>query len=224
MQEDNFEELVNNVTITFVTMNNRKFEEASYFFKKALPQFKLVQKQIDVVDIKGSIEQITSHKLGKINQSDVSLPFFVEESGLTIPCLGNNFPGPYIKSYLVTNRPEEIWRRCVELTKSDNPPAIATSCIYLCTSNPLVNNYEIKRDKVVGAYKFIDHVDGIITRPVNFSASNSLNSIDTFFKPNTITQPLSELDLDHHLYYSHRGKSLNQLSQMLKFLYPHIVN
>lgn len=234
-EDEPFEELVNVIDVVFVTSNDHKFKEAEYFFKKVLPSFNLIQKKFDFIEIQGPIETITRHKLGQIKQSDVRVPFFVEGNGLSIHCLGNHFPGPYIKQYLSNNSADEIWRRSVELTQSDQPAATATSCIYLCTNNPLTpHNYEKtnESDNVVAAFKFIEHVDGVITRPTNISNQSSSYSFDSFFLPNSVNQvdgtskkpfnSLADMDTKNYIFHSHLGKCFNQLGQFLKFLYPHI--
>ena len=112
--------------ITFITGNSRKFSEAEAVLGMPLAQAAIHLPELQDLDIYA----VMQHKLEAAKAHGI-LPCIVEDSSLTLSCLGGKLPGPFIKQFQEALDIGGI----VELTERyEDPRALSTTLVgYLDT-------------------------------------------------------------------------------------------
>lgn len=85
-------------TVTFVTGNANKLAEVTAILSKDTIPYTLVNAPLDLDEIQGSIEEVTTHKTVQAAKL-INGPVLVEDTCLSFTAL-NGLPGPYIKWFV----------------------------------------------------------------------------------------------------------------------------
>lgn len=176
--------------VTFVTGNKKKLEEV----QAILSPFTIVSKDVDLLEIQGSAEEVTRAK-AKEAADRIKGTVVIEDTCLCFNAF-NGLPGPYIKWFLKELGPEGLWKMIQNFTDH--------SAYAMCT----FGYCEFGKEPVV----FKGITTGIIVEP---RGDNDFGW-DPIFQPDEYNQTYAEMDKKLKNSISHRFKAVTKLKEFLK--------
>lgn len=185
--------------LNFITSNNHKFKEISRLFEDESLNYKLVQHNIETLEIQSeSIQEVAMAKLNSI-KGKLKTSFFVEDAGFFVDDPLKGFPGVYSSYVMKTIGPEGILRL---ITNFDKSKAHFKTVIAL---------YFKPHDKI---YLFEGEVNGKVSKSVKGKGGFGF---DPIFIPNEFPEKtFGELTQVEKNKISHRGKAWRKLIDFIK--------
>ncbi|XP_037090289.1 inosine triphosphate pyrophosphatase-like [Pollicipes pollicipes] len=178
--------------LTFVTSNVKKLEEVTAILGHQFP-IQIVSKDIDVPEYQGTPQEVATQKC-KTAASILKTPVVVEDTSLCFNALGG-LPGPYIKWFLKTLKPDGLVKM---LSAWEDKTAYA-----LCT---FAFSPGGESDEVI---LFEGRTDGIIVSP----RGPADFGWDPCFQPEGYNQTYAEMEKDVKNTISHRRRALSRLRE-----------
>jgi len=183
----------------FVTGNKNKFSEISQIFKNNGLSYKLLQLDIDPLEIQAdSLRDVALFKLDNIKEK-INGSFFVEDAGFFVDKPLNGFPGVYSSFVFKTIGNEGI----LNLIKNFKKTEAHFSAIIALYYKPL--------DKI---YTFEGIVKGKISEQIKGAYGFGFDPI--FIPDDFYNKTFSELTIKEKNSISHRGKAIKKLIDFLK--------
>jgi len=179
-------------SIYFVTTNENKFKEA----KEILKDFNIIQKKIDIQEIRGEPKEIIIDKAKKALEI-IKKPLFVEDTSLSFNAL-NGLPGPYIGEFKK--------RLGVEKTAK------------------LLDGFEDKTAKAIVMVAYIEPrkepivFEGSIKGKIVSPRGRDYFDWDMIFVPDGYDKTFAEMPIGKKNKISHRRIALEKLKQYLRSL------
>ena len=174
----------------YVTGNSGKFREAQV----VLDSIHLVQRDLDIPEIQGEIEDIIVDKASRAFAT-LDMPLIVEDVSFSLRGLGG-FPGPYIKSFLQGIGESGLW----ELVDKLGDDQCSTSCFAAHVD---------QHGKVTVAS---GSIEGRVVKPRG-SLMHGKVSYNACFLPNGAKQTFGEMSMQQHAEISHRAVALRALAK-----------
>jgi inosine triphosphate pyrophosphatase len=177
--------------ITFVTGNDKKLQEVMQIVK----DITLVSRKIDLDEIQGSPNEISTHKVKQAAQT-VNGPVLVEDTCL---CFNgwNGLPGPYVKWFLKELGPDGLYKL---LDSFENKSAYAL-CTFAYCEGP-------GKDVIL----FEGRTNGHIVSP----RGPRDFGWDCIFQPDGFDETYAEMSKDTKNTISHRYRSLEKVQQFFQ--------
>jgi inosine triphosphate pyrophosphatase len=173
-----------------VTGNLMKFRELS---AKLGEFFECEQKTLDEPEIQGKPQEIIKHKL-KLAYQKLKHPVLVDDTSLHIEEL-NGFPGPYIKDFWQCFTPQEMGTK------------------FAGSRMKVINHIGLSRGEndIILAE---GSVEGKIIAPKDNNHEG--REFDLFFQVDGTDKVMMEFPTEEKNKFSHRGKALDNLIEILK--------
>ena len=183
----------------FVTGNENKFSEISRIFKNNKLPYKLLQLDVDPIEIQAdSLKDVALFKLASVKK-EINGSFFVEDAGFFVDRPLNGFPGVYSSYVFKTIGNEGI----LNLIKNCENAEAHFSAIIALYYKPL--------DEI---YTFEGIIKGKISEKIRGSHGFGY---DPIFIPNEFNgKTFSELTITEKNSISHRSIAINKMIQFLK--------
>ena len=185
--------------IRMITGNKNKFSEISHIFKNNKLPFKLLQLDLDPIEIQAdNLKDVALFKLESVKEK-INGSFFVEDAGFFVDKPLNGFPGVYSSYVFKTIGNEGI----LSLIKNYENTEAHFSAIIALYYEPL--------DEI---YTFEGMIKGKISKQIRGTHGFGY---DPIFIPNEFNdKTFSELTITEKNSISHRSIAIDKMIQLLK--------